>query len=214
LSVITVSRQYASGGSRIAELAAGELGWTVVDNEFIDRVAARVGLPPEEVAHREERVPGLIERLARTLTVSSPELFLASSNLPSETTIPEVEMVQMTEAVINEAAQHGNVVLVGRGAQAHLTRREGGPPDDVLFVYIVAPREVRVQRVMEILGASHKEAEKTLGEIDAGRRDYLETHYRQRWDDPTNYHLVLNTGLLSYEEAASVLVAAARRQGW
>jgi cytidylate kinase len=214
LPLITVSRQYASGGSRIAKLTAGELGWTVVDNEFIDRVAARVGIPPDEVAHREERVPGLIERLARTLTVSSPELFLASSNLPTEATIPEVEMVQMTEAVINEAAQHGNVVLVGRGAQAHLTRREGGPPEDALFAYIVAPRGIRVQRVMELLETSQKEAEKTLGEIDAGRRQYLETHYNQRWDDPTNYHLVLNTGLMSYEEAASILVAAARRRGW
>ena len=62
--------------------------------------------------------------------------------------------------------------------------------------------------------ASRKEAEKTLAEIDTGRRAYLETHYRQRWDDPTYYHLVLNTGLMSYEEAASVLVAAARRRGW
>ncbi len=214
MAVITVSRQYASGGSRIAELSASELGWTVVDNEFIDRVATRVGLPPDEVALREERVPGLIERLARTLTVSSPELFLASSNLPTEATIPEVEMVHMTEAVINEAAQHGNVVLVGRGAQAHLTRREGGPLEDALFVYVVAPRQVRVHRVMEILDTSRKEAEKTLAEIDTGRRAYLEAHYRQRWDDPTYYHLVLNTGLMSYEEAASVLVAAARRRGW
>ena len=78
LAVITVSRQFASGGARIAERVAKLLGWTLVDHEFVDRVAERVGVPPEEVARREERVATLIERLAKTLAVSSPEVFLTA----------------------------------------------------------------------------------------------------------------------------------------
>ena len=67
--VITITRQYASGGSEVARLVAGALGWTVIDNEFVDQVAERAGLPAAEVAQLEERAPGLLERLARTLAV-------------------------------------------------------------------------------------------------------------------------------------------------
>src|SRR5438034_4300909 len=72
--VITITRQYASGGSEVARLVAVGLDWTVIDNEFVDQVAQRAGLPAEEVAQREERAPGLLERLARTLAVASPEM--------------------------------------------------------------------------------------------------------------------------------------------
>src|SRR5256885_5688524 len=61
--VITVTRQYASGGSDVAHRVAVALGWTVIDNEFVDQVAERAGLPAAEVAQREERAPGLLERL-------------------------------------------------------------------------------------------------------------------------------------------------------
>jgi hypothetical protein len=70
--LITITRQYASGGSDIALLVARSLSWTVIDNEFVDEVARRAGLPAAEVAQREERAPGLLERLARTLAVASP----------------------------------------------------------------------------------------------------------------------------------------------
>ena len=71
--LVTITRQYASGGSDIASLAAMQLGWTLIDNEFVEAVARRAGLPLDEVAQREERAPGLLERLARTLAVASPE---------------------------------------------------------------------------------------------------------------------------------------------
>src|SRR2546425_12759456 len=80
--VITITRQYASGGSEVARLVAGALGWTVIDNEFVDQVAERAGLPAAEVAQLEERAPGLLERLARTLAVASPAMFLASAAPP------------------------------------------------------------------------------------------------------------------------------------
>src|SRR5438552_3894809 len=120
--VITITRQYASGGSEVARLVAGALGWTVIDNEFVDQVAERAGLPAAEVAQLEERAPGLLERLARTLAVASPEMFLASAAAPPVER-DEATIVQVTERVIAEAAAHGRIVLVGRGAQAVLARR-------------------------------------------------------------------------------------------
>src|SRR5712692_1310025 len=120
--VITITRQYASGGSEVARLVAAELRWDVIDNEFVDEVARRAGLPPETVAQRDERAPGLLERLARTLAVGSPEMFMATSAV-SRVEPDEAAIVKMTERVIAEAAAHGRVVLVGRGAQALLAQR-------------------------------------------------------------------------------------------
>src|SRR5206468_4268171 len=121
--VITITRQYASGGSEVARLVAVGLGWTVIDNEFVDQVAQRAGLPAEEVAQREERAPGLLERLARTLAVASPAMFISSATAP-RVEQDEATIVKMTERVIAEAAAHGRNVLADRGAGTG--RRRGG----------------------------------------------------------------------------------------
>ena len=73
--LITVSRQFGAGGSEVARRVAAALGWRVVDNELIEAVAARAGLPPERVAEREERCATFVERLARTLAAGSPRSF-------------------------------------------------------------------------------------------------------------------------------------------
>src|SRR2546428_14145571 len=132
--VITITRQSASGGSDVARLVAGGLDWTVIHNEFVAQVAQRAGLPVEEVAQREERAPGLLERLARTLAVASPEMFIASATAP-RVEQDEATLVKVTERVIAEAAMHGRLVLVGRGAQAALGNTPGA-----LHVYLVASK--------------------------------------------------------------------------
>ncbi|HET9384460.1 MAG TPA: cytidylate kinase family protein, partial [Gemmatimonadales bacterium] len=99
-------------------------GWTLIDNEFVEQVARLAGLPKEEVARREERTPGLLERLARTLAVGAPEMFIATGEhqVPVDTAEEET-VVKTTERVIAEAATEGRVILVGRGAQAVLATR-------------------------------------------------------------------------------------------
>ncbi len=209
MGVITVSRQYASGGSVIAKMVAEKLGWTIVDNEFVDRVAERVGLPPEEVAQREERVASLIERLANTLAVSSPELFLATSDISPDPTRSSDDIVRMTEAVIQEAADHGNVVLVGRGSQARLDQR-----DDALHVRIVAPHDDRVRAACKRLNVDAKEAERIVDARDHARKDYVRTHYQRDWNDAANYHIVVNSALVTYEGAVDLIVDAAKKVCW
>ena len=209
MPVITISRQYASGGAEIAKLLGARLGWTVIDNEFVDLVSQRSGLPAAEVQRLEERVPGLLERLAQALALASPEVFVVTGETPTAGPGPEDEVVRVTEAVINEAVKHDNAVLVGRGAQAYLARRH-----DVLHVYIVAPREVRVARAMERLKVDRKEAERTVDRIDAGRRDYVKTRYGRVWDDLSNYHMVLNSDRISYDEIVELVAAAVKMKGW
>lgn len=209
MAVITISRQYASGGSSIARTVAERLDWHLFDNEFVDRVAQQVGMSRREVEEREERVPGLVERLARALAVASPEVFVATGEPPEVQFGREADLVRATEAVIKQAVQQGNAVLVGRGAQAFLAEQR-----DTLHVYIVAPREHRIRAAMERLGCSRKDAEEMVDETDAGRRRYVKEHYKRQWDHPDNYHLVINTGWFSYDEAAEMIVAAVRRRDW
>jgi len=207
VAVITISRQFGSGGSDIAKLVAERLGWTLIDNEFVDRVAARAGCTAEEVQQQEERVPTLIERLARALTVSAPEMFAAAAD-PQVTLPPEDRLVRLTEAVIAEAVQQGNVVMVGRGAQAYLAERE-----QTLHVFIAGPRDLRVAEAVRRLGGDAADAEKRLDDVDEGRRRYVKTHYHRQWDDPAGYDVVVNTGRFPYEAAADLIVHAARKRG-
>ena len=206
--VITVTRQYASGGSDVARLVAAQLEWDVIDNEFVAAVARRAGLPPDEVAQREERAPGLLERVARTLAAASPELFVASATVPAVEQ-DEATIVQVTERVIAEAAAHGRIVLVGRGAQAVLAQRP-----DAVHVYVVAPKPWRTRLAVERLGVKEADVARVVDETDRQRDQYVKTYYGRQRQDLTNYDLIVNTARLGIDGAASLVVAEARRRKW
>jgi cytidylate kinase len=210
--VITITRQYASGGSDVARLVAAQLEWDVIDNEFVDQVARRAGLPADEVAQREERAPGLLERLARTLAAASPELFIAASGASRVAAPPpqdEAALVQLTERVIAEAAAHGRIVLVGRGAQAVLAQRP-----DALHVYVFAPKPWRMRLAVERLGIDAADVARVIDETDRQRDQYVKTYYRRHRQDLVNYDLVVNTEKLGIDGAARLIVAEAQRRGW
>src|SRR5882762_1750794 len=206
--VITITRQYASGGSEAARLVAAELRWEVIDNEFVDQVARRAGLPADAVAQRDERAPGLLERLARTLAAGSPELFIATAGIP-RVDPDEAAIVRLTERVIAEAAAHGRIVLVGRGAQAVLAQRP-----DALHVYVVAPKPWRMKLAVERLGVNPAEVEKVVDETDRQRDQYVRARASGRRRDVVNYDLVVNTEKLGIDGAAALVVAEARRRSW
>lgn len=209
--LVTITRQYASGGSEIARLVAERLpGWTLIDNEFVEQVAKRAGLPEDEVARREERTPGLLERLARTLAVGSPEMFIATGEHPIPVdTVEEENIVKTTERVIEEAAAEGQVVLVGRGAQALLATRP-----NALHVYVVASKPFRRKVAIERLGVNPSEADKVMQETDLRRDEYVKAHYGRDRQDLTQYDLVLNAERLGFERAADLVVAEIKRRGW
>jgi cytidylate kinase len=201
--LITISRQFGAGGSDVAKRVATALGWSVVDNQFIEEVAARAGLPPEEVAVREERVPGFVERLALTLATSAPELFPPENGIAED--VDETRVVRMTESLVAELAAEGRVVLVGRAAPAVLGQRGDG-----LHVKLVAGVEFRTQQAAERLGVSIKEADEILHRTDKNRERYHREYYKRDWNDPANYDIVLNTERLGFAGTTDVIVARAR----
>lgn len=204
--LITISREFGAGGAKVAALIAAALGWTLVDNEIIDLVAARAGLTPEEVARREERVPGFVERLARTLAVTSQEFAVPQPEAVAG--LAEPELVRLTEAVVREAAAADHVVLVGRAASTVLARRE-----DALHVRVVAPRPFRVRMIEERESIDKRHAEARVDEMDAQRGRYHREYYNRDWTDPTLYHMVLNTEALGFAGTAAVVVGRVRELG-
>ncbi len=206
--LITISREFGAGGSLVAEHAARALGWRLVDNDFVARVAVRAGVPEATVALRDERAPGFREWLVRALSRAAPELIAPPSPLrPAE--LEEAALVKVTEGVVADLAAEGRVVLVGRAAPAVLARKE-----DALHVRVVAPRADRIRAVMarQHLGAT--EAERLMDDTDQNRERYHREYYDRDWADPTHFHLVLNTGLLGYGGAGDAIVDRARRMGW
>jgi cytidylate kinase len=205
--LITISREYGAGGAEVARLVAEALGWRLVDNELLDRIAARAGLSPDDVKDREERVPGFVERLARTLVAATPELFPPPQ---AEGTVPklqEIDLVRITESVVAEVASEGRVVLVGRAAAAVLASER-----DALHVRLVAPKEFRINAVANRLGIPPGEAEKILDETDRARARYHRQYYQRDSRDPVGYHMVLNTAALGVDGAARLVEAAVKRE--
>ena len=147
--LITLSRQYAAGGSRIARLVAGSIGWQLVDNEFVEQVAERAGLTPEEVAEREEKPPSLIERLANVTAFELPELFTHGG---VRGRLDEGSLEQVTRSLVKDLAEQGNSVLVGRASAAVLARR-----DDALHVRVVASAAFREHYAQEAFGLTPQE---------------------------------------------------------
>lgn len=205
--LITISRQYASGGTQVAKLVADRLGWQLVGNALIDEVARRAGIPPEEVQAREDRPPSFVERLARVASAQLPDLFLPAP--PIGQPIGEGNLVRVTRSVVCEIAAQGHCVFVGRASAAVLAWRE-----DALHARLVAGAEFRRRVAIEVMGVPEKDAVTVVERRDANRIRYHREYYARDCDDPRHYDLVLNTERLGFPGAADQIVHRARVLGW
>ncbi len=205
--LITISRQYASGGTQVAKLVADGLGWQLVGNALIDEVARRAGIPPEEVQAREDRPPSFVERLARVASAQLPDLFLPAP--PIGQPIGEGNLVRVTRSVVCEIAAQGHCVFVGRASAAVLAWRE-----DALHARLVAGAEFRRRVAIGVMGVPEKDAAAVVERRDANRIRYHREYYARNCDDPRHYDLVLNTERLGFPGAADQIVHRARALGW
>jgi cytidylate kinase len=205
MPIVTVSRQYGSGGSEVAERVANALGWKLYDNAVVEEVAARLRMTPAEVSAREERVPSLVERMASAMALGVPEVMPMVGEMA---TMPSEErMVMMTKRVIEDAVQAGPAVLVGRGAQCMLARRS-----DALHVYCYAPEEDLVRYVIENLDVAPADATKKVAEMNHQREAYVRLHWKRNWRDVANYDLCVNTASLGVDGAARLVTEVARER--
>lgn len=202
MPLITVSRMLGAGGAELAARVAATLGWQLIDNDLVDSVAQRLGVPVSEVVEREEKVPTLTQRLADALALGAPEVFTGRP-----TTLPpsEERILEVTANIIKETVAAGPTVVVGRGAQWVLGER-----DDSLHVFCFAAQTELAARVSARLSLSLKEAEKYVIDSNRQREQYVRSHWNRSWLAHESYHLCLNTGWLGIDRAASIVVQVAR----
>jgi cytidylate kinase len=205
MPLITVSRQYGSGGSEIAGRVAAALGWQLYDNAVVEEVARRLGMSTADVSARDERVPSLPERIASAMALGVPEVMPTVADLAAQPS--EERIVEMTKRVIEEAVQAGPAVLVGRGAQSMLAARA-----DALHVFCYAPTEALESYAITNLGVSPTEAHRIVAENNHQREQYVKRHWKRNWRDVANYHLCVNTAWLGLDGAAELIVQVARER--
>jgi cytidylate kinase len=184
---------------------AHSLGWALFDNAVIDAVAERSGLTRAEVSARDERVPSIVERIATTLSLGTPESMPAIPEAPALMT--EERLVDITRRVIEEAVQQGPAVFVGRGAQCLLANRR-----DSLHVFCHASRTKLVEGAVTRLGVAPKDAERVVAEMNRNREQYVRRHFNREWRDVANYQLCIDTGWLGLDGAAELVVELVRKK--
>ena len=202
MAILTISRQYGSGGSEIAALVAKQLGWSLLDNEVVDAVAARLGLSSAEVQAREERVPSLVERLTAAMTMGSQEWMtpVAAAKRPTDE-----QLIEVTRHIIQEAIARGPVVVVGRGAPAMLAERT-----DALHVFCYAPRKALIARTMKRDNLNAEQAARMVDDTNREREQWVRLRWERDWRAHENYDLAVNTERLGIQGTADLVVSAAR----
>lgn len=230
MPVVTVSGQSGTGAREIGRLAAELLHLDYVDQEILVESARELGVPVESVVTHDERTESLGERLGGMLRRFLERSAVAGANDPmlgpggldvllartySEAAegedLPEVSddsYIKTLTAIIHHVADDGNVLIMGRGSQVILRDWPG-----VTHVLCVAKRKHRVSVISERDGIPVEEAEKRVEEADRGRGGFHQKFFKVNVDDPSLYHIVVNTGLISQEEAAQMICALAQRGG-
>lgn len=198
--ILTISNEYGSGALAIAALAADALGYDYVDQQLPVVVAKRLRITPEAVEASEDSRPTLGERLLNSLERATPELAQASAAQPLDE-----ELLAAVQVAVGEYASRGDCVIVGRGAWAIL-----GARPDVLRIFVHAPRDWRIARVVESTQARRDIAEAEVDRVDRARAAYIREWYGLTFGDPTNYDLCIDTSRLDAEQSAAAIVAAVR----
>src|ERR1700682_3524153 len=140
IKIITIEREYGSGGGEIAQLLAKQLGWKLWDQVLTEEIARRADCPKSVVEVREERTDPLYYRLFKSFLRGSYE---GSLNAHKLKLVDSETILKMTQRVVEHAAKKGHCVIVGRGSQHFLRDRP-----DVLRIFLYADRDSKVARVM------------------------------------------------------------------
>ncbi|GAC1654765.1 MAG: cytidylate kinase-like family protein [Acidobacteriaceae bacterium] len=205
MPLVTISRQYASLGDEIGRGVAERLGLQFVDQEVIDEVAQRLGLSASPVGDRDEREGNLVAELVRKMQLLYPATFVAP---PEENTeVDEAANLQVIRQVICEVARSGNAVIIGRGSTFMLPHDPG-----TVHVLVVAPEEIRAERVMATEGLDKEHALQRTRLIDSRRARYVRHFYRTDWLDLGHYDLIINTAHFTQMCAVSLVCAAVADQ--
>jgi cytidylate kinase len=184
IRILTVEREYGSGGGEIAQLLAKELGWKLWDQDLTEEIARLANCPKAVVEVREERTDPLYYRLFKSFLRGSYE---GSLNAHKLNVVDSESILKITERVVQHVAKTGNSVIVGRGSQHFLRNRQ-----DTLRVFLYASREEKVRRLLA-RGKTEKDAQQLVDTVDRERVEFIQKYFHVEWPDRTAYHTMINT---------------------
>ena len=196
-SIITVSREFGSGGRTIAKAVAEALGYAYYDKELVKQVAEETGFH-EKFVELEGEYANSTSRLAYAL--SSQQAHTATGGM----SVNDYLWV-MQRKVVLDIAERGNCVIVGRCADYILGDRE-----DVLNVFIHSNIESRADRIVRLYGETEKSPEKRLEEKDKKRKVYYKHYTGRDWGKSQNYHISLDSAALGIDKCVELIVGLAK----
>lgn len=206
-SVICVSGSDGAGGDEVARLVADRLGLWYIAEDIVTDAARRAGVGPERMADVEQR-KSLVRRVLDELGETGAAGMVLGGVPPPAPVEPRPvrsdDLRVFIREAIEAAAATGSVVIHAHAASITLAGREG-----ILRVLVTASAETRAKRIAVQRGVSEADAQREVRAGDAERADYLQRFYGVRTELPTQYDLVINTDLLSHEDAAGVVAQAA-----
>ena len=194
--ILTLERQYASGGRAVGKAVADALGVPCYNREILEYAAERSGQTPEHLERLEET--------ANTGLISSLQAAYARLARGERAALPPEGALLLAEAeVIRDLADEGPCVLIGRSAGCILRDRT-----DVLRAFLYAAEEARIRRAVDEYGHDENEAPTVLRYFDRRRANFYNANYSLKWEDKAGYHLCLDTGRLGVAACAKVLLRA------
>lgn len=199
IRIITVAREYGSGGAEIGHRVADALGWRFIDRWVIENAARLARVSTSAAQEYDERAESWMERMIAGVRAPSPEIYATAA--PSSV-FDANAMHRLTEHAIRSAADESECVIIGRGSQWILRDRS-----DALHVFVYAPIETRMQRLQRRF-PHEKHIRELMSDVDQERASYVHRHYRCDWDDRHLYDLCINSAL-GTGPAASIIQTAA-----
>jgi shikimate kinase len=185
IKVITVEREYGSGGGAIAQALAARLDWVLWDREVTCEIARRLKCDVQSVEQREEKLDPAYYRLIKTFMRGSyEESYSGGAKLEL---LDAESLAQLFENVVKDVAAKGNCVIVGRASPWFLRER-----NDTMRVFIYAPFEEKMRR-LRARGKSRSEAEEMIERVDSERIAFVKKYYGKVWPQRDLYHLMINS---------------------
>ena len=195
--IITISREFGSGGRTIGKKVAEELGIPFYDKELVDQIALESGFAPKFVEENGEHAPGL----SRLSYAFAPQGVPGVMNGLS--TADFLWNIQC--GVILQLAEKGPCVIVGRNADYILKDRP-----DVMDVYIHAETAFKAERIVRLYGETEKTPEQRLAEKDKRRRVNYQHYTGRTWGAAQNYEMCLCSSMLGIDQCVKIIVEAVK----
>lgn len=186
IRIITLEREYGSGGGEIAAKVAARLGWKLWDQLLTEEIARRLDCDCRAVEEHEEKRDPVFHRLLKSFMRGS---FEGSQNAPRYRMVDTECVRDNVQKIVREIADAGNAVIVGRGSAYYL-----GDRHDAYHVFVYAPFEERVRR-LKLRNKSEQEALELAETVDRDRAVFIKKYFHVDWPERHRFHLMVNSGV-------------------